>query len=388
LSSARRIRRFASLLDRKGESGSRLDQELLRALREASEDMYSILNYSANRLPSGDTGPPSDLQPVLLSRWLEDHSRVHDEEARLRGSRLTLQVTTAPDLVIMVDEDRLALILEALLDFTVKAYGSSSVELHLTHGDAAPTEPPPDRPRLPDALAGTGAERSVSLLVIARSPLPGLTAFHTAPGELQDRVLADPRVRLTAELVPALGGVFSLEANGTGGLLFQISLACTAYTAASDRPGLPGHNGNGRKGSLDGTLQTVPAPAGGAIVLCVVANPDLRHWLTETLAPKGFHLIPSPPEAVLDRLRDDGQADLLILEDGMETEQDFDLTFELRQFRSEQELPILLIRPFPARTPPVQRHSLQATVPVPGDSRDLLRTVSHLCDPNPTPADP
>jgi hypothetical protein len=66
----------------------------------------------------------------------------------------------------------------------------------------------------------------------------------------------------------------------------------------------------------------------------------------------------------------------------------YDAANEGTQFRSEQDLPVLLLLPASGWAPPVRRHSYQASLSFPGDSSELLRTASRLCGRHPAPADP
>lgn len=383
ISPANRIRKFASLLG----TSSRLspvDRDYLRALQASTEDLHASLSLSRCLQALETRQLKAELQPLAIGPWLEQQSLSYRQEAAARGAHLAFPPFVKAELVVLTDESLLAQVYHALLDFALKTYQSPSLTLHLTHEQSLPGQPalPGPAPR-PDARIPGGQNRRLSLLLIAAAP-EQTPALLPADRPLLEAVEADPHVRLARQLVPLLGGDLIVDANDFSGLLFQFSLSCQAFGMAANAT-LPGQTAEPNAAAQESVAAPTPAdslPATPAkrprTVLSIAEDADLKTWVREILVAEGFQVEECPPHQAIEKIRDGATIDLVVLQPDLQQEPDFDLTYEIRQFRNAEDMPILLVRTASQPHPEVDYFSAQAAIDFPAARSVLADKVISL----------
>jgi len=375
--SARRIQKFMALLSRSDDL-SPLDREFVRALQKSADDLYAHTTYAQFLEALRKESLKVEREPLLLGKWLEDKSAAYSERAGKLGSRCSLLVQDR-ELVVLVDETLLGQLIEGLLDFALTSYESDSIEVHLSHSPTAgKASSLPAIPETPggETVAG-GHRRRVNLFIFARASGKGRDRAGSEEGKLPEGIDEDPRIRLARKLVSLLGGDFSMEANDASSLLFQVTLACQSY-GVDPVPALSLRNPDETVNEEE-VSDSLPKVR-GKTVLSIAENAELRAWVREILVAEGFEVEECPPARAVEKVRDGAPVDLVVLQSELNEEPDFDLTYEMRQFREAEDLPILLVSTTTQRMPQLSYFSTQGTIAFPSANGDLARKVSDLCE--------
>ena len=375
--SARRIQKFMSLLSRSDDL-SPLDREFVRALQKSADDLYAHTQYAQFLEAVEKESVRVEQEPLLLGKWLEDKSTAYSERAWKLGSRCSVLVQDRK-LVVLVDEALFGQLIERLLDFALVSYESRSVELHLSH---SPTVGEVSLPAVPESPSGEnvagGHRRRVTLFIFARASGERRGLSDSSETRLPEGIEDDPRIRHARKLVQLLGGDFSIEANDASSLLFQVTLACQSY-GVDPLPTLSLKQPEEAMREED-SPESLPKDR-GKTVLSIAENPELRAWVREILLAEGFVVEDCPPARAVEKIRDGAAVDLVVLQSELSEEPDFDLTYEMRQFREAEDLPILLVNTVAQQLPELSYFSTQGTIAFPSANGDLARKVSDLCEP-------
>lgn len=375
--SARRIQKFMSLLSRSDDL-SPLDREFVRALQKSADDLYAHTTYAQFLEALRKESLKVEHEPLLLGKWLEDKSAAYNERAGKMGSRCSLLVEDR-ELVVLVDETLLGQLIEGLLDFALTSYESDSIEVHLSH---SPTAGEASLSAISETSVGEtvagGHRRRVNLFIFARASGKGRDRADFAEGKLPEGIEEDPRIRLARKLVSLLGADFSMEANDASSLLFQVTLACQSY-GVDPVPALS--LGNPDERVMEEQVSDSLPKVRGKTVLSIAENAELRAWVRKILVAEGFEVEECPPARAVEKIREGAPVDLVVLQSQLNEEPDFDLTYEMRQFRGAEDLPILLVSTAAQRLPELSYFSAQGTIAFPAANGDLARKVSDLCEP-------
>lgn len=362
---AKRIRQFAQLLGR-SRSLSRPDRHFVLALQKLSEDLYAPLSNARYRKQVASLQLELQPEPVLLAQWLEKQSIPYLEMAKMRGGHFSLELAEMSDLVVMIDEMVFNQVFETLLDFAIKVYQSNRITIHLTH-DPVPTQEealPVPVNDLRESVSG-GQNRSVNLFFIAGPPAAGSPYLVAQDEASVEELDTEPHIETARQLVALMGGELNIEVNESFGLLFQFSLPCKSFGIDEDpAPMSPAaaEEGGGDRGNI----------------LSVTEDAEMKTWIHNSLVPEGFHVEDCAPAEAVSKIREGHRVDVVLLQRDLPSEPDFDLTYEMRQFRGEAEMPILLIRKKGDRHSDIAFFGAQGTVDFQAEEGELVRRVGEL----------
>ncbi|MEX0322096.1 MAG: PAS domain S-box protein [Puniceicoccaceae bacterium] len=373
LTSAKRVRKFATLLAQSSDL-SDIDREFVLALEKSSDNMYAQLNYQQCIESIEDRRKTLEKQPLQLGKWLSQLGNQYRELADRHGASLSLLVSETSRLVGIVDQQVLEDLFAALFDFSICEFQSPMLTLHLTHDVSAlrtDNLPVPVRKQF-EQVAG-GHERCVSILFFANAAEDPLAFPVDEDSSLVDRVKADPRIQTAWALAPLLDACFSVEANAEDGLLFQLSLTCQSFGVS--QPALTGPTTVAPKAMPIGASD---APEKERTVLSVTEGDDLKTWIREKLTAKGFKVTECLPQNAIEKVRNGDPVDLVVFEPNLSREPDFDLTFEMRQYRDEDELPILLVHQDDSSHEHLSFYSAQAVINFPVENELFAEKISQF----------
>lgn len=371
LTSAKRVRKFASLLAQSSDL-SDIDREFVLALEKSTDNMYAQLNYQQCIESIEDRRKTLDKQPLQLGKWLSQLGNHYRELAERHGASLSLLVSETSRLVGIVDQQVLEDLFAALFDFSICEFQSPMLTLHLTHDVSALSNddlPIPVRKQL-EQIAG-GHDRCVSILFFANAAEDPQAFPINEDSSLVEKVKADPRIQTAWALAPLLDACFAVETNAEDGLLFQLSLTCQSFGVSQ-----PALSGPTTVDSESMPVDESEVPEKERLVLSVTEGDDLKTWIREKLTAKGFRVTECLPQKAIEKVRNGDPVDLVVFEPNLNREPDFDLTFEMRQYRDENELPILLVHHDDAAHEHLSFYSAQAVINFPVENDLFAEKIS------------
>lgn len=364
LPGAARIQQFAALLAGSTPPASP-DREYAAVLSMAADDLHARLQWAHCQARLALRRQQREDQPVLLEKWLDQRGKAFQEENPDTGDRLALALPQSTGLVAMVDAGLLREVIEAVLNFALKAYRSKGLVLHMAHEGLAmePSLPVPWTP--PESRLAGGHERRITFQFIAEPPQEATHSLMPEAGRLLEWVKAHPYCQQAVHLGELLGGELAIETNESAGVVFQFAFTCLCLGVEPPavRPEAPPSPRQETRGAI--LLVTRDATVTAQLQACAKAN-SLNLW-------KGS------PEGAVEALRSGAQFQLLAYQPDFSEEPDFDLTYEVRQLRSESELPILLLQGSGRNPPPSVFHDVQDILEWPIDSDQMSETIRSRC---------
>ncbi len=297
-------------------------QKFVEAIQRSGDTLLSIIDdiLDFSKLEAGKTELES--QPVRLRSCVEDALNPLATATAEKGVELTYRIDTDVPSVLRTDEARLHQVLLNLLSNAVKFTEEGEVALRVQVASAAgPGQPHKLHFQVRDTGPGIPEDQQEHLFESFRQANSSTTRTHGGTGL---------GLSISEQIVEAMGGEIWVESKVGEGSTFHFTIQAEAE--AADEP--------------EG-----PSVLKDQHVLVAAENPTTRARLRQQVEHGGMEpTVASTTSEVLDRLREDRDKDLVLLDARLSDGDGSTAAARIREHREGSHVPIVLLSS-------VQRHS-------------------------------